>query len=167
MKDQEIDRIATMIYEAPLGEYIGRDGARIFAERCAGEFHLKDGEFLYRKGDTTTSFHIVTRGQLVFVKEKANEQAEAIIHMLDKGDLVGELCFIDQTPHVLSARASGDVSLLRFDAKDINPLITEQPTLMFQFMRAIVKRSHHVASVIGEQESELRRYIATGGRGRS
>lgn len=164
MKAQEIDRITTMIYEAPLGEYIGRDGAAILAERAATERRLKDDEFLYRKGEDSSGFYIVTEGRLAFVRERSNVGKEIIVHVLEKGDLVGELSFIDETPHTLSVRALGEASVLCFEADGIRPLITEQPMLIFNFMRAVIKRVHQVAATVGEHEMELRQYISTAGK---
>lgn len=166
MKEREIDRIATAIYEAPLGEYIGRDGAGILAEHAASERRLRDDEFLYRKGEVAHSFYMVTEGRLALVRERDSLGKEIIVHVLEKGDLVGELSFIDQTPHTLSVRALGEAAVLCFDADDIEPLITEHPMLIFNFMRAVIKRVHQVVATVGEHEMELRHYISTAGRQR-
>lgn len=166
MKAQEIDRVATMIYEAPLGEYIGRDGATILAERAATERRLKDDEFLFRQGEDSSGFYIVTEGRLALVRETSKVGKEMIVHVLEKGDLVGELSFIDQTPHRLSVRALGEASVLCFEADGIEPLITEQPMLIFNFMRAVIKRVHQVVGTVAEHEMELRQYISTAGKRR-
>lgn len=165
--EQEIDRIAAAIYEAPLGEYIGRDGAGILAARAANERRLKDKEYLYRKGDTTSSFYLVSEGHLAICREKSGQPDQVIIlHVLEKGDLVGELSFIDRTPHAQSVCALGDAAVLCFNADDIAPLITEQPELVYNFMRAVIKRVHQLVNVVGEHEMEMVQYILTGGRGR-
>lgn len=166
MKEQEIDRIAAVIYEAPLGEYIGRDGAGILAAHAADERRLKDNEYLFRKGETTSSFYIVTEGRLAIVREKTTGPKEIILHVLDKGDLVGELSFIDETPHTLSVTALGDAAVLCFNAEDIKPLITEQPELIYNFMRAVVKRVHLLVNTVRDHEMEMLQYIMTGGSGR-
>ncbi|CAG7641249.1 cyclic nucleotide-binding domain-containing protein [Rhodococcus opacus] len=166
MNVQEIDRIAAAIYDAPLGEYIGRDGAGILAEHAANERLLKNNEFLYRKGETTNSFYIVTEGRLALVRERSEDAKELIVHVLEKGDLAGELSFIDQTPHTLSVYALGEAAVLRFKSDDIKPLITEHPELIYNFMRAVVKRVHSVVNVVGQHEMEMAQYILTGGRGR-
>jgi CRP/FNR family transcriptional regulator, cyclic AMP receptor protein len=166
MKEQEINRIAAVIYNAPLGEYIGRDGAGILATHSGDERRLKDKEFLFRKGETTSSFYIVTEGRLALVREKINEDKEIILHVLEKGDLVGELSFIDQTPHAMSVCSLGDAAVLCFRADDIKPLITEHPELIYNFMRAVIKRVHELVDTLGEHEMEMRQYILSGGRGR-
>ncbi|MEW5886061.1 MAG: cyclic nucleotide-binding domain-containing protein [Pseudomonadota bacterium] len=166
MQEREVERIASLIYEAPLGEYIGRDGAAVLAAHAGREHRLQDGEFLFHQGDLTNSFYIVTEGRLALVREKTQTRREVTVHVLEKGDLVGELSFIDQTPHHLSVRALGDAAVLCFKAGDIQPLITEQPQLVYNFMRAVVKRVHSVVATMSEHEMELQQYIATGGRGR-
>jgi CRP-like cAMP-binding protein len=57
---------------------------------------------------------------LALVKEKKKDKSPQILHVLEKGDLVGELSFIDDTPHTVSVMALGNASLLRFKAEDIH-----------------------------------------------
>ncbi|BAO80992.1 cAMP-binding protein - catabolite gene activator and regulatory subunit of cAMP-dependent protein kinase [Serpentinimonas raichei] len=166
MQEREVERIANLIYQAPLGEYIGRDGAAIMAAHAGSELRVKDQEFLFHQGDMTNSFYIVTEGRLGLVREKTETRREITVHVLEKGDLVGELSFIDQTPHDLSVRALGNAAVLCFKAGDIQPLITQHPQLVYNFMRAVVKRVHAVVTTLAEHEMELQQYIQTGGRGR-
>lgn len=100
------------------------------------------------------------------IKERKSGKKPRVLHMLHKGDLVGELSFIDQTHHALSVTALGDATVLQFKAEDINPLITEHPKLVFDFMRAIVKRVHHTMAEVSKQQMALTEYIGTGGKGR-
>ena len=166
MQEREVERIANLIYQAPLGEYIGRDGAAILAAHAGREHRLQDQDFLFHQGDLTNSFYIVTEGRLGLVREKTETRRVITVHVLEKGDLVGELSFIDQTPHDLSVRALGNAAVLCFKAGDIQPLITQHPQLVYNFMRAVVKRVHAVVTTLGQHEMELQQYIQTGGRGR-
>lgn len=165
MSNKEIDRISALIYTAPLGQYIGAEGASILAEKSANERHLEDNEFLYKKGEATGSFYIVTGGRLAIVRE-TNGGDVSILHVLQKGDLVGELSFIDGTPHTASVCALGEATVLCFKAEDINLLIMEHPKLIYDFMRAVIKRVHHTVAAIGQQQSDLVDYVARGGSGR-
>jgi CRP-like cAMP-binding protein len=166
MNERKVDHIASLIYEAPLGEYIGRSGAAVLAEHAGHEQTLQDGEFLIHHGNVSNSFYIVTEGRLALVREKTAERREIVVHLLEKGDLVGELSFIDQTPHSLSVKALGPASVLCFKAGDMQNLITQHPQLTYNFMRAIIKRVHHLVDTLGQHELELQQYIQTGGRGR-
>ena len=58
MQEREVERIANLIYQAPLGEYIGRDGAAILAAHAGQELRLQDQDFLFHQGDLTNSFYI-------------------------------------------------------------------------------------------------------------
>ena len=166
MKKTDTKQAMNLIMEAPIGQYIGEDGAQILAERACCEISLKDNEFLFHQGDLKSSFYIVTKGRLSLVKERKRDKEPHILHVLKKGDLVGELSFIDDTPYIESCMALGDVSVLLFKAEDFKPLITEHPQLMFDFMRAIIKRVHHTVSSIGKQQMALSDYISSGGKGR-
>lgn len=166
MNKREVERISALIFAAPLGQYIGVEGASILAAKAANERRLKDNEFLYRKGETTSSFFIVTEGRLAFVREKDADGDVSILHVLQKGDLVGEMSFIDDTPHTVSVCALGDAAVLCFKESDIKPLVTEHPKLIFDFMRAVIKRVHQTVATIGQQQSDLVDYVARGGSGR-
>ncbi len=165
MNKPDINHVKKLILEAPLGQYIGEDGAEILAERACCEMTLKDDEYLFHQGDEENSFYIVSSGHLALVKEKKNGNPH-ILHVLEKGDLVGELSFIDDTPHAASVKALGEATVLRFRAEDIRPLITEHPKLMFDFMRAVIKRVHNAVTNVVEQQMALSNYISTGGKGR-
>ncbi len=168
MNKPDIDKIHELILEAPIGKYIGDRGARIFAEHACCVNELKDGDFLFKKGETTTSFYIVAEGRLALVKNKKKKKEEKprILHLLDEGDLVGELSFIDDTKHASTVIAIGDARVLQFKAEDIRPLILKEPQVMFDFMRAVVKRVHHTVTSISQQQLALSDYIATAGKGR-
>lgn len=161
-----VDNVKKLIMDAPIGSYIGEEGAQIFAARACSEIQLKDNEFLFRKDETTTSFYLVSSGRLARIKERKSGKKPRILHTLHKGDLVGELSFIDQTHHARSVIALGDASVLQFKSEDITPLITEHPRLVFDFMRAVIRRVHHTVTDISRQQMALSEYIGSGGKGR-
>lgn len=163
----DVEHIQKLIADAPIGGYIGEDGARILAERACNVIILKDGDYLFRKGEKTTSFYLVESGRVARIKDEVKDKKARVLHTLHKGDLVGELSFIDQTDHVRSVIALGDARVLQFKGEDIQPLITGHPQLMFDFMRAVIKRVHHTVKDISKQQQALADYIGTGGKGRS
>ncbi len=166
MNRPQIERVRSLIDAAPLRQYIDAEGAQILAEKAASEVALKDGEYLYHAGDEAGSFFIVAEGRLASVSKRKKEGPPRILHVLEQGDLLGELSFIDGTPRTLSVCALGDASVLCFEAEDILPLSDEHPKLIFDFMRAVIKRVHHTLSSIVQQQSELTDYITSGARGR-
>jgi CRP-like cAMP-binding protein len=166
MNKPQVARVRDLINAAPLRQYIGEEGAQVLAERAASETRLANDDFLYHQGDTASSFYIVAEGRIAFVQQNSKDDKPRILHVLEKGDLLGELSFIDGSPRECSAVALGEASVLCFEAADIIPLSTEHPKLIFDFMRAVIKRVHHTLSSMGQQQRELADYIASGGRGR-
>ncbi|MBS3936357.1 MAG: cyclic nucleotide-binding domain-containing protein [Sulfuritalea sp.] len=168
MNERDIDRFVKLIYAAPLGDYIGRNGAEMLVGCLSDEpvVTLKKGELLYRKGDLAENFFIVIDGHLARLREGDTPGKESIVHVLAKGDLVGEINFFDGTPRSLTVRALEDASLLRFEEAHVKPMLMQNPQIMYDFMRAVIKRVNHVATVIAEQEMELQQYILNAGRQR-
>lgn len=166
MNQLNVEHISQLIFDAPLGQYIGTEGAKILAQNSTSVQYLKDDENLYRSGDAADSFFMITSGRIAFVTENSDGSNRQIIHVLERGDLLGELSFIDKTPRTVSAYALGDTSVLCFHADDINPLVVSHPRLVFDFMRAVIKRVHSTLTSINRQQMELSNYIATGGSGR-
>lgn len=160
-----VEEIMDLIRTAPIGQYIGESGAKILSERAAQKIDLEDDEILCEKGAVTNSFYIVTKGRLA-ITTQAKDRAPVILHALEKGDLVGELSFIDGSAHAETIRSLGSSSVISFNKADIDPLITENPELIFNFMRAVIKRVHSTLTAINRQQNELLTYIHTGGRGR-
>lgn len=168
MNKPDKKKVKDLIMQAPIGKYIGEKGAEILAERASGEGVVADNDFLFHEGETDNSFYMITSGHLALVKERKNKSKKPrTLHVLDKGDLIGELSFIDDTPHSVSVIALGEAKVICFKADDIRPLIIDEPQLMFDFMRAIIKRVHRTVADIGKQQMALSDYISTGGKGRS
>lgn len=160
------EEIAALIHNAPIGKYIGENGAKILAERAAQKLELEDDEVLCEKGISTNSFYIVTKGRLAITSEVKDKQTHTILHVLEKGDLVGELSFIDGSAHAETVRSLRNSCVISFNKADIDPLINDNPELVFNFMRAVIKRVHSTLTSINRQQNELLTYIQTGGRGR-
>lgn len=163
---QDLERLSELIQRAPIGKYIGREGAKILAEHACEEIDLKENDFLFRGGETTSSFFLIESGRLARVRESAGKANPSIVHVLQPGDLVGELSFIDDTEHSMGVMALTPARVLKFQKSDVDPLITEHPRLMFDFMRAVIKRVHHTVNDISRQQLALSEYIASGGKGR-
>lgn len=165
MTHHDTDRIATLIYQAPLGTYLGRGGAEVLAQYAGREVQLADGEYLFHKGDPGDTFYLLTAGRMAVVREQTRQRAEVILHVLEQGDMVGELSFIDGTDHTVSIRAfGGDATALSFEVDHFEPLIEAHPRVVFDFMRAVIVRIHHTAASLGQQQQELTDYVSRGGK---
>ncbi|MCK5813350.1 MAG: cyclic nucleotide-binding domain-containing protein [Cocleimonas sp.] len=161
-----VEEIKQLILNAPIGKYIGDHGAQVFAEHADKEITIKPNEYLYHHGELENHFYIITSGKLSYVKENITKDKPArVLETLEQGDLIAELSFIDDTPHTTSCMAFSEATVICFQANDIRPLIIQEPRVMFDFMRAVIKRVHHTVSKISKQQLALSDYVSTAGRG--
>ena len=80
MNHKNTDRIASTIYQAPLGQYVGRGGAEALARYVSAEVPVADGEFLFHRGDRADTFYLVTSGKLAVVREATRQRPELVSH---------------------------------------------------------------------------------------
>jgi len=149
---------------APIGSYIGREGAEVLAEFAGEEMQLADKEFLFHRGEYAKTFYIVVGGRLAFVREASATRPEVIFHVLEKGDLCGELSFIDGSQYPVSCCALGPAAVLSFNVSDLSALVDSHPRVVYDFMRAVIVRVHSTSASLSRQRQELADYIATGGK---
>ncbi len=81
-------------------------------ERLAGQargVHLHAGEWIIHEGDLADSVFIVRSGRVEVIDEGP---PEALIRILRRGDVLGELALLRAGTRSMSARARRDVELL-------------------------------------------------------
>lgn len=160
MEKPNIKKVKQLLKDAPIGRYLGEYGVDVFAECASVELKLDDNELLFQQGDTDNSFYVLQQGRLArFVKDERTGN-EKIIHIFESGDLIGELSFIDGEPHSSSVKALGEATVVCFKEESFTPLITKEPEVMYQFMKAIVTRVHHTLADISRQQIALSGYIS-------
>ncbi|HXK56751.1 MAG TPA: cyclic nucleotide-binding domain-containing protein, partial [Gammaproteobacteria bacterium] len=96
----------SLIKNSPLGVELSDEQQKALAEiiRVAG---LKAGEFLLQEGAVDDSLHVLVSGRMEVVK--SDQGGEYVtLHVLQPGDLAGELGFIDGQPHSAGLRAITD-----------------------------------------------------------
>jgi len=78
---------------------------------------------------------------------------------LTAGDLVGELSFIDETPHYASLVAISPTRLFGLEREKLESLLLAHPDIVYRVMRAIVRAVHEIQRRISMQSAELTNYI--------
>jgi CRP/FNR family cyclic AMP-dependent transcriptional regulator len=79
---------------------------------------LKANEFLLEEGRTDDSLHVVASGKLEVVKvDKGGDYVT--LHVLQPGDMAGELGFIDGAPHSAGLRAIGECEVFNIHRGDL------------------------------------------------
>ncbi|NTV96275.1 MAG: cyclic nucleotide-binding domain-containing protein [Thiobacillus sp.] len=144
-----------------LGSVLGKD---LSAEECTlftglGTVReLADGEVLIHEGEVDNSLHIVIDGNLAVTRPAAGGDW-VTLHVLRKGELAGELGFIDGLEHSATLRALGPTSVFSMPRERFDPLLDSNPHMVFRVMRAIIRGVHNTLRRMNRQQIEMSNYI--------
>jgi CRP-like cAMP-binding protein len=120
---------------------------------------LKDGEVLCDEGQSDSKLHVVVSGALTVSKRDPAGAGWNTLYALTAGDLVGELSFLDETPHYAALRAAGPTEILSLERKDLESLLESQPWVVYRVMRAIMRTVQSLMRRMSVQSVELQNYI--------
>jgi CRP-like cAMP-binding protein len=120
---------------------------------------LKDGEVVCDEGQSDSKLHVIVSGAINVSKREPGGKGWTVLYTLTAGDLVGELSFIDETPHYAALRAAGPTEILSLDRHDLEKLLDKHPWLVYRVMRAIMRTVHALMRRMSVQAIELQNYI--------
>ncbi len=144
-----------------LGSVLGKELRAEECTLCMGlgtVLDLADGELLIEEGAVDNSLHIVIDGNLA-VTRKAAGGDWVTLHVLRRGELAGELGFIDGLEHSASLRAMGPTRVFSMTRARFDPLLETNPQLLFRIMRAIIRGVHNTLRRMNQQQIEMNNYI--------
>ena len=119
---------------------------------------LKTDEFLLEEGHIDDSLHVLMSGKLEVVKsDKGGDYVT--LHVLQPGDIAGELGFIDGAPHSAGLRAIADCEVFNIHRADLEGLIEQDPDLVYKVMRAMMRTVHKIVRRLNFQYTQLTDYI--------
>jgi len=121
--------------------------------------NLADGEIVCDEGQSDSKLHVVMSGALNVSKREPGAKGWTTLYALTAGDLVGELSFIDETPHYAALRAAGPTEILSLDRKDLEKLLESHAWVVYRVMRAIMRTVHALMRRMSVQAIELQNYI--------
>ena len=119
---------------------------------------LKADQFLLEEGHIDDSLHVLMSGKLEVVKNDTGGDY-VTLHVLQPGDIAGELGFIDGAPHSAGLRAIGDCEVFNIHRADLESLIAKDPDLVYRVMRAMMRTVHKIVRRLNVQYMRLTDYI--------
>lgn len=110
------------------------------------QVEVKEGKTIIVKGEPSVDLYIVTSGSFKVFDDTLGED---FIHaILEKGNIFGEMSFIDNTPRSASVKAISNGTLLRMGRKEFNNLLASYPDtamlFIFTLARVITGRLRNV-----------------------
>jgi len=120
---------------------------------------LRDGELLVEQGATDNNLYVVVSGALAVARRVEATGEWVTLHTLNRGDLGGELGFMDGRPHYAGLRASGPTQVLCLAREKLESLLAREPVIVYRVMRAIFRVVHVILNRLAMQSSELTNYV--------
>jgi CRP/FNR family cyclic AMP-dependent transcriptional regulator len=101
--------------------------------------HFHIDEEVFAKGDTGDALYGVLRGR-VCIYTVSSEGEEAILNILEPGEIFGEIALLDGAPRTASARAMKAVALLQIHRDHFLPFLRKHPELVISMMPVLCGR---------------------------
>jgi CRP/FNR family cyclic AMP-dependent transcriptional regulator len=119
---------------------------------------LSPDEILVKENTSDNHLYVIVRGALAVVRNAGTPERVTLL-TLTTGDLVGELSFIDETPHYASLVATGPTRVFGLERERLESLLETNPQIVYRVMRAIVRTVHEIQRRISMHSAELTNYI--------
>ena len=117
---------------------------------------LEDGEILVKEGASDSRVYALVSGALgVSNKWTASRHN---IHVLTKGDLAGELGFMDAAAR-RGTGALGPSRVLSLEREKLESLLKREPLIVYRVMRAIFRVVHVTLNRVAIESRELTNYM--------
>lgn len=148
---------AKVIQRSPLGRELSPAQCEKLAAVVTAR-GLERDMFLLEEGQKDDSIHIITSGELEVVKQTGGGDWVAL-QLLRSGDMAGELGFIDGLEHSAAIRALNNAEVFSLARPDLEKLLDEDPHLVYQVMRAIMRTVHGILRRMNLQLVEMTNYV--------
>jgi CRP/FNR family cyclic AMP-dependent transcriptional regulator len=119
---------------------------------------LADGEVLIEEGHVDDALYLVAGGALA-VTRNSGGGSWVTLQLLRKGDIAGEMGFIDGREHSATLRAVGATEIYSLRRKDLESLLDSHPKMVYRVMRAIMRTVHAILLRMNVEFVELNNYI--------
>jgi hypothetical protein len=97
---------------------------------------IKNGEFVFREGDTGAELFLVEEGRVELSSSAAPEHIET----LEVGDFFGAASLFSDMPRAISARAVEPCRLVRIDRSTFGEIVRQQPDIALLMLQRVADR---------------------------
>lgn len=148
-------------FDALRGSRLGTELSDAQARTLAGIVTFRDlapGTILVQEGAADNHLYVIVSGVLGVIRN-AGKDDEVTLVSLGAGDLVGELGFIDGSPHYAALVATAPTRVFGLEREKLESLLQHHPEIVYRVMRAIIRTVHQIQRRLSMQSAELANYI--------
>jgi CRP/FNR family transcriptional regulator, cyclic AMP receptor protein len=99
---------------------------------------LSANDVLLKQGENSQHMYWLQSGQLVVTKKEGSRSI--ILGHIYKGELVGELSFLDSEPRSATVQAETDCELIKIPQDTLDKILAEQPKWLGILIRTLAER---------------------------
>ncbi|MDA1090115.1 MAG: cyclic nucleotide-binding domain-containing protein [Proteobacteria bacterium] len=85
------------------------EGAKAMNDKTSEQITFKSGDILFEEGEIGELAYLIISGEVEIFRATGNK--ERVLAILDRGEIIGEMSLIDNSPRMASARALSDLKL--------------------------------------------------------
>ncbi|MGE4231848.1 MAG: Crp/Fnr family transcriptional regulator [Bacteriovoracia bacterium] len=109
------------------------------------------GEILFKEGDASRSMYFVQNGMIRLFKQKGASSIE--LGMIRKGEVIGEMGFLDGGPRSASAEALHETELVEITNQHLAAQLKVMPPWLIVLLKTVVNRLRNANNKIRQLES--------------
>jgi CRP/FNR family transcriptional regulator, cyclic AMP receptor protein len=115
--------------------------------------HLAAGETIYTTGDAATSLYIISRGVVELIADAPEDAGTGTF--LSRGDVLGDVELLTDTPRKYTARTSEQASLQCFDKEALPELLRTVPSFFRYLCEQLAVRLLHARGTVALKPAAL------------
>lgn len=152
---------AKLIKESVLGESLTFEECEQLLDIIKHK-ELSAAEVLFEAGSKDGNLYIVVDGKFDIFKESGGTGKAIHIATVTKGAMIGELSFLDDEAHSMSLIARKSAQVLYLSKTDFEAKLLENPKLVYDVMRSIMRYSHKLQNKITGDNVDMQKMMQNG-----
>ncbi len=100
------------------------------------------GKAIFKRGDPGTKLFAVISG-IVKISAPSAKGKSAVFNLMTDGEIIGEIALLDGLPRTADATALTDCELMVIERRDLIPLVSGEPDVVFKLIELLCRRLRH------------------------
>nr|WP_281352971.1 Crp/Fnr family transcriptional regulator [Mesorhizobium camelthorni] len=109
--------------------------------------HYPEGATIFRRGDPGRSLMVIVEGQ-VKIRVSASDGREAVLAVLQAGDILGEMAIIEDKPRSADAIALSPSRMLVLHQRDFIPFLERNPKAAIRLLALLSERLRRTSALL-------------------
>jgi len=118
--------------------------------RMAEQVRYRAGQVVFEEGAKGDRAYVIEEGRIEIVKSSAGR--EVLLAVRDRGEVIGELALLEESPRMASARAQTDALLVAIQKEQLDALVRTSPSAANAMFHTVLARWRATESMLRQTE---------------